>query len=197
MNTRTIVVADFVLFATTFLSKSSIYARHRAASPPRITLHLRRSLVNARTTRMLSTNFLRVRLRCRGVFSNPCIPLRSRRNGLRGMKNPQPNGREILLPRCHSSFFRKGGRLLRLCPGECRHDASVALPTFCGFKSISLCCRGVFFVASSHPSAPGYNSRLGLLFHYGFALAFMAGTFFAAQFWSVNPDRVFLWRWNF
>ena len=126
MNTRTIVVADFVLFATTFLSKSSIYARHRAASPPRITLHLRRSLVNARTTRMLSTNFLRVRLRCRGVFSNPCIPLRSRRNGLRGMKNPQPNGREILLPRCHSSFFRKGGRLLRLCPGECRHDASVA-----------------------------------------------------------------------
>ena len=45
-------------------------------SPQKVTLRLCCLLVNARTTLRLAINFLRVRLRCMGVFLNPIISLR-------------------------------------------------------------------------------------------------------------------------
>ncbi len=47
-------------------------------------------------------------------------------------------------------LFRKKSRLLRLFACKRAHNASAALPTFCGFKSISRFCVGISFATSLH-----------------------------------------------
>ena len=46
-----------------------------------------------------------------------------------------------------ASPFRKKSRLLRLFVCKRTHDASAALPTFCGFKSSSTFCAGIFLLS--------------------------------------------------
>ena len=74
--------------------------------------------------------------------------------------------------------FRKKSRLLR--PFACKrpHNASAALPTFCGFESISKLFAGISFAISLQSRASTRKSRSGLFLCYGFALASIAGIFF-------------------
>ena len=74
--------------------------------------------------------------------------------------------------------FRKKSRLLR--PFACKRalGASAALPTFCGFESISKLFAGISFAISLQSRASARKSRSGLFLCYGFALASIAGIFF-------------------
>ena len=62
--------------------------------------------------------------------SNPAIPATSSRTMYRSRRlflNSRRLAHAVAPP------FRKKSRLLRLCPCKRGHDASAALPTFCGF----------------------------------------------------------------
>ena len=74
--------------------------------------------------------------------------------------------------------FRKKSRLLRLFACKRPHNASEALPTFCGFESISKLFAGISFAISLQSRASTRKSRSGLFLCYGFALASIAGIFF-------------------
>ena len=90
--------------------------------------------------------------------------LAPRRNGLRSIQNPQPNGWGFLSYRFVIPPFRKKSRLLRLCPCKRGHDASALLPTFCGMREGSnslLKNTGDFFVSPLHVGT-GY-ARSGFL----------------------------------
>ena len=74
--------------------------------------------------------------------------------------------------------FRKKSRLLRLFACKRALGASAALPTFCGFESISKLFAGISFAISLQSRASTRKSRSGLFLCYGFALASIAGIFF-------------------